>query len=553
MGLKKIKIRLAAFGLAMMMGLFSVGNLPVVDAAEGAEGQKETIAQEEPVQETGSIQHRVVAENLTKSVKDKSFSVGTCLEGIQFDPDKEEVSFYKIIGDDGSEYQSGKVGTYTATYLVIPKDQSECYVVTRKITVTDTEGTAQVSDNGGQNQKTDTESEEDADSKTETESKVDVDSKKDTESKEDADSKNDTDSKEDADSKNDTESEKDAESKEDTESAEKPQETSGVKISLLKKDQDTDKPLADAVYAIYKDYQCKDILMELPATDQDGKTSSDPIDSELKQVYVEETKAPENYLLDSNVYPVDVESGEDVQMTVYEKPEKDAMEDTGIPFIKTDAVTGEPVEGAMLQVLDQVGNLVEEWTSEKDPHVITGLSEGEYILHEKQAPYEKGYVSASDIAFQVSKEEPVTEVEMKDEISKVDISAKDQSTGKELSGVTLQITGKDGRILTEWVTDGTPYHVEKLPVNEELTLRVMAVPEGYLLAKEMKFILTDTKEIQSIETRHARASEKASTSGKTTAPKTGDALHLPVILFLSGGLSAVVLVVMLIRRRKGGV
>ncbi len=549
MGLKKIKIRLAAFGLAMMMGLFSVGNLPAVDAAEDPDGQKENIVQEDPVQETGSVQHRVVAKDLTKSVKDKSFSVGTCLEGIQFDPDKDEVSFYKIIGDDGSEYQSGKVGTYTATYLVIPKDQSECYVVTRKITVTDTEGTAQVSDNGGQNQKTDTESEEDADSK------VDVDSKKDTESKEDTDSKEDADSKKDTESEKDDESKEDADSKEDedTEPTEKPQETSGVKISLLKKAQDTDKPLADAVYAIYKDYQCKDILMELPATDQDGKTSSDPIDSELKQVYVKETKAPENYLLDSNVYPVDVESGEDVQMTVYDKPEKDAMEDMGIQFMKTDAVTGEPVEGAVLQVLDQVENLVEEWTSEKDPHVITGLSEGEYILHEKQAPYEKGYVSASDISFQVSEKEPVTEVEMKDESSKVDISAKDQSTGKELSGVTLQITGKDGRILEEWVTDGTLYHVEKLPVNEELTLRVMAVPEGYLLAKEMKFILTDTKEVQSIETRLARASQKTSTSGKTTAPKTGDALHLPVILFLAGGLSAVVLVVMLIRRRKGGV
>lgn len=546
MGLKKIKIRLAAFGLAMMMGLFSVGNLPAVDAAENANEQKENTAQENSVQETDSIQHRVVAADLTKSVKDKTFSVGTCLEGIQFDPEREEVSFYKIIGDDGSEYQSGKTGTYTATYLVIPKDQSECYVVTRKITVTDTEGMAQESDNGGQNQKTDTASEEDADSKNDTESKEDADSKKDTELKEDADSKNDTESE-------DAESKEDADSKEDTEPSGKPQEISGVKISLLKKDQDTDKPLADAVYAIYKDYQCKDILMELPATDQDGKTSSDSIDAELKQVYVKETQAPENYLLDSNVYPVDVESGEDVQMTVYDKSEKDAMEDTGIQFMKTDAVTGEPVVGAVLQVLDQVGNLVEEWTSEKDPHVITGLSEGEYILHEKQAPYEKGYVSASDIAFQVSKEEPVTEVEMKDEISKVDISAKDQSTGKELPGVTLQITGKDGRILEEWVTDGTPYHVEKLPVNEELTLRVMAVPEGYILAKEMKFILTDTKEVQSIETRHARASEKISTSGKTTAPKTGDALHLPVILFLAGGLSAVVLVVMLIRRRKGSV
>lgn len=545
MGLKKIKIRLAAFGLAMIMGLFSVGNLPAVDAAEDAESQKENVVQEDPVQGVNSVQHRVVAEDITKSVKDKTFSVGTCLEGIQFDPEKEEVSFYKIIGDDGSEYQSGKAGAYTATYLVIPKDQSDCYVVTRKITVTDTEGTAQVSDNGGQNQKTDTASEEDADSKNDTESKEDADSKNDTESKEDADSKNDTESEKDAELK------EDADSKEDTESSGKPQETSGMKISLLKKDQDTDKPLADAVYAIYKDYQCKELLMELPATDQDGKTSSDSIDAELEQVYVKETQAPEKYLLDSNVYPVDVESGEDVQMTVYDKLEKDAMEDTEIQFMKTDAVTGEPVEGAVLQVLDQVGNMVEEWTSEKEPHVITGLSEGEYILHEKQAPYEKGYVSASDIAFQVLKEEPMTEVEMKDEISKVDISAKDQSTGKELPGVTLQITGKDGKILTEWVTDGNAYRVERLPVNEELTIRVMAVPKGYILAKEMKFILTDTKEVQSIETRHARASEKTSTSGKTTAPKTGDALHLPVILFLSGGFSAVVLVVMLIRRRKG--
>ena len=53
MGLKKIKIRLAAFGLAMMMGLFSVGNLPAVDAAEDPDGQKENIVQEDPVQETG--------------------------------------------------------------------------------------------------------------------------------------------------------------------------------------------------------------------------------------------------------------------------------------------------------------------------------------------------------------------------------------------------------------------------------------------------------------------------------------------------------------------
>lgn len=137
MTLKKLKIRLAAFGLAMVMGLLSVGNAAQVSAAEGAVGQKETAMQENPVQESVPVQRRVVAKNLTKSVKDRSFLVGTCLEGIQFDPEKDDVSFNKIIGDDGSEYQSGKAGIYTATYLVTPKDQSECYVVTRKITVTD--------------------------------------------------------------------------------------------------------------------------------------------------------------------------------------------------------------------------------------------------------------------------------------------------------------------------------------------------------------------------------------------------------------------------------
>lgn len=33
-----------------------------------------------------------------------------------------------------------------------------------------------------------------------------------------------------------------------------------IKISLLKKDQDTDEPVAGAVYGIYKDSQCKELV-----------------------------------------------------------------------------------------------------------------------------------------------------------------------------------------------------------------------------------------------------------------------------------------------------
>ena len=165
------------------------------------------------------------------------------------------------------------------------------------------------------------------------------------------------------------------------------------------------------------------------------------------------------------------------------------------------------------------------------------------------APYKEGYVSASDLTFQVS-EESVTEVEMKDEYSKIDISVQDQPTGKALPGVTLQLLDEEGNVLKEWVTDGKPYRVEKLPVNEELILREAAVPKGYVIPKEAKFIVTDTQEIQSIEMKNARVSEPTSVSEKTSAPKTGDALHLLTLFLFAGLLSFIVLAVLVIRRRK---
>ena len=97
-------------------------------------------------------------------------------------------------------------------------------------------------------------------------------------------------------------------------------------------------------------------------------------------------------------------------MTVYDQLEKDSVNDTESHFLKTDAVTAEALEGAVLQILDQEVKLVEEWTSEKEHHVISGLPEGEYVFHEKQAPYEKGYVSASDIDFKISEDTPAAEV-----------------------------------------------------------------------------------------------------------------------------------------------
>ncbi len=60
---------------------------------------------------------------------------------------------------------------------------------------------------------------------------------------------------------------------------------------------------------------------------------------------------------------------------------------------------------------------------------------------------------------------------MKDEYSKTEISKTDITTGKELEGAKLQILDKEEKVLEEWVKDGKPHTVEKLPVGVELTLR----------------------------------------------------------------------------------
>lgn len=62
---------------------------------------------------------------------------------------------------------------------------------------------------------------------------------------------------------------------------------------------------------------------------------------------------------------------------------------------------GKPLSGAVLQIIDSEGNVVDEWTSDGMEHESL-LPEGNYILHEVSAP--EGYKLASDKTFTVKVE-----------------------------------------------------------------------------------------------------------------------------------------------------
>ena len=329
-----------------------------------------------------------------------------------------------------------------------------------------------------------------------------------------------------------------------------------VFVSVEKKDSVTGEKLEGVIFGLYAAEDIlsnqgevlveKDTLLEKKATDAKGTLT---FDSDLPhgKYYVKEEVRKAGYLPNEEVWNVDA-TYENQNLAKIELNKEVENQPTETRITKTDATTGNELEGAKLQVIDKDGNVVEEWVSSKEEHVIYGLPEGSYTLHEELAPYEDGYVSASDVTFEVKEDGSVTKVEMKDEYSKVEISKTDLTTGKELEGAKLQIIRKDGTVLEEWITDGKPHSVAKLPVNEELTLREITAPDGYEIAEDVTFTLKDTMEVQKVEMKDARTPEK--TTEKTNAAKTGDNQKVWAFILLGLASAGTAAGVTVYRRKK---
>ncbi|RHR26305.1 hypothetical protein DWX43_16645 [Clostridium sp. AF19-22AC] len=296
-----------------------------------------------------------------------------------------------------------------------------------------------------------------------------------------------------------------------------------VELSIQKKDSVSGKPLEGVVFELYAGEDIlsaqgevlvpKDTLIETKATAEDGAVT---FDSQLchGKYYVKEQHVP-GYLPNEEIWEFEAvyENQDDSIISLTKEVENQPTE---THFTKTDLTTGEEVERATLQILDSERNVVEEWTSTKEMHVVFGLPAGDYILHEELPPLADGYVSATDVEFTVLEDGSIPEVEMKDEYSKVEISKTDLTTGKELEGAKLQVLDKDGNILEEWVTDGKPHKIEKLPVGVELTLREITAPDGYVTAEDVKFTLEDTREMQKVEMKDECSKVEISKTDLTT-------------------------------------
>ena len=167
---------------------------------------------------------------------------------------------------------------------------------------------------------------------------------------------------------------------------------------------------------------------------------------------------PGKYILHEEQAPTEngYVKAEDVEFTVEETGEiqKVSMKDdhTKMEITKTDITGEQEIEGAKLQVLDEEGNVVEEWISTKEPYRIEYLQPGKtYVLHEEAAP--EGFLIAEDVEFTVEETGEVqqliikkTDAEDQTPLANVEFELKNKETEEVVGKLT---TDKDGVATSE--------------------------------------------------------------------------------------------------------
>ncbi|QTE68143.1 Cna B-type domain-containing protein [Clostridiales bacterium] len=182
---------------------------------------------------------------------------------------------------------------------------------------------------------------------------------------------------------------------------------------------------------------------------------------------------------------------------------------TEVTVSKQDIAKGEELPGATIQILDEEGNVVREWTSGNKPEKISGLEMGKtYTLHEEVAPL--GYTIAADMTFSIDKQGNVNTTGTKteggallinDALTEVTVSKKDIAKGEELPGATIQILDEKGNVIKEWISGEKPVKISGLETGKTYTLHEEVAPLGYTIAADTTFSIDEQGNVSTTGTK----------------------------------------------------
>lgn len=156
------------------------------------------------------------------------------------------------------------------------------------------------------------------------------------------------------------------------------------KVSIVKIDNKTNKPLAGA---------------KLVLKDSTGKTLATWTSTVNAHVVrnlpagtytVEEIEAPKGYKLNKKAVSFTVQSNSKEVKVTFANEAKEVV----VNIVKIDSSTKEALAGAVLVVKDNKGNVIVRFTTTTEPYVLTDLEDGTYTVEEESAP--AGYKTSYD-------------------------------------------------------------------------------------------------------------------------------------------------------------
>ena len=241
-----------------------------------------------------------------------------------------------------------------------------------------------------------------------------------------------------------------------------------------------------------------------------------------KTYRLHEEEAPKGYL-----------KAEDVTFTVSTTGATDKVEMiddyTKVVISKVSLLDGTGVTGAKLSLSDSNGTELEAWLSDGTPKEINAVlvAGEEYTLTEQQAP--DGFYQAESVTFVYGEENSVV---MQDAPTVVTTYKKDMSTKELLSGATLQILDMSGKLMEEWVSNGTAHNtVAKLTAGAQYILHEVKPPAGYQVAKDIVFSVPKKEEKTELILYNSKVA--------LPSPKTGDSVGSYVMYGIFSFMAAV--------------
>ncbi len=158
---------------------------------------------------------------------------------------------------------------------------------------------------------------------------------------------------------------------------------------------------------------------------------------------VKEIKSPNGYLLDETPKTVEVKTNVPTVVTFTNKKL------TALQIKKVDEKSGEPLSGAKFKVTKQSGDIIGEYTTDKDGFInVPTLEPGYYAVSEMKSP--NGYLlDETPKTVEVKTNTPTVVTFTNKKLTALQIKKIDENSGEPLSGAKFYVEKQNGEYVGE--------------------------------------------------------------------------------------------------------